>query len=163
MIFFFSPFLLGFTRTSEFGLYGCLYRAIKYFTWPDIAVRGKLNSRELLFITLTWLLSVLPLRPLLNSTQTIPYDVYRFHNSKSKPLIVWRLPPAEHLVVLFATRITPLRCRHNIPTPSMGPTVVVSCFWFFMVCDVESSVLQRVGLHTAEQMSLTWGCKFNLY
>ena len=46
----------------------------------------------------------------------------------------------------------------------MSPTVMDSCFWFFMVCDVESSVFQRVGLFvTAEQMSLTWGCKLNLY
>lgn len=82
---------------------------------------GKLIPEDYRSVLSHSLLSVLPLCPLLNSTQVIPYDVYHFHNSKSKPLIVWRLPTAEHLGVLFATRTNPLRYRHNLLGPIDGP------------------------------------------
>jgi hypothetical protein len=51
--FFLLAILAWFHKNFEFGLYGCLYRAIKHFTWPSISTRGKLNSRELPFSALT--------------------------------------------------------------------------------------------------------------
>jgi hypothetical protein len=102
-------------------LYGCLDRTVQSLTGPSPKTRGHLIVSESILkhqplfilrylLVQMFCLYTLPGRPLLNFLLPTPYDVSWFHSSNNllETLTMWRKPTAEHLVVLYTARSSPV-------------------------------------------------------